>query len=139
MTHTDTIQTGMLCPELRLTCLIPQQLHQVTAKEIRQLDGPTKVLPMEILEIDISSGLVVGMNGYVPWKETLDREIVAFRLSVRVGESSCATTVFCSEHQVERWRFCGAVFFTRINTKPELENWSAKHAQTLQAPAKHRP
>lgn len=39
-------------------------LHQVTAKEIRQLEGPTKPLPMEILEIDVCSGLVVGMNGY---------------------------------------------------------------------------
>lgn len=40
-------------------------LHQVTAKEIRQLEGPTKPLPMEILEVDVCSGLVVGMNGYV--------------------------------------------------------------------------
>lgn len=38
--------------------------QQVTAKEIRQLNGPIKPLPMEILQIDICSGLVVGMNGY---------------------------------------------------------------------------
>jgi len=37
--------------------------HKVTAKEIRRLDGPTKPLPMEILEIDVISALVVGMNG----------------------------------------------------------------------------
>lgn len=43
----------------------PACVHQVTAKEIRHLQSPTKPLPMEILEIDVCSGLVVGMNGYV--------------------------------------------------------------------------
>lgn len=38
---------------------------QVTAKEIRRLEGPSRPLPMDLLEIDAFSGLVVGMNGYV--------------------------------------------------------------------------
>lgn len=37
---------------------------KVTAKEIRRLEGPAKAAPIDILEIDTYSGLVVGLNGY---------------------------------------------------------------------------
>eukprot|EP00903_Cladosiphon_okamuranus_P010537 g9967.t1 len=61
---------------LRFLCRFSPCDCEVTAKEIRPLEGPTKLLPMEILEIDLCSGLVAGMNG---------TEAFLWRLPLRQG------------------------------------------------------